>query len=278
MKLKIKAFSLLEMALVIAIIGIVFSSITPIWHIFNKSNAEKLNEEKYNYIRLAMQNHLRKKGYLCAAAPDLNGISNENMIKGYVPYKTLGISKKYAFDANNKPFIFAVNKHFLNKNLANLALPITINIHHSNFCRILKPSNNGEMERYDEVCENAGLVVLENEESIILKDDFFYIMHDLKKTNSLIDVKIWLKNSLSTFEEKYKNCNTIAWVLIVSKKNNNKCSKINADFENKVCYISCSENGSGKENLFLDKVFYQTRFDMAAQIGSPCSSQPFLKE
>ena len=267
---KFKAFSLLETAITLAILGLLTSIIFPIYKIISHYKEKITNEEKYNYIRTSMQSYLLRHGKLPFAA-DQEGISKPNMLIGFIPYKTLGIKKSYMFDAKNNFFTYAVNKNFTNTNIpiiTSLKTPPLANT--KTFCRLYKFHNN-EIILYDDIEENLSL--FEEEKNIILQDDYFYIMLPQKKFKSIHEMNQWLKDSLEKKEEKYKNKNAIAWILISHGKNKTSCSQMNKIQSPKFCLLP---NKNEQQN-FSDQVFYQTRFDMAAQVGTPCTSEPIYE-
>ncbi len=300
-KQKTKAFSLLEISLAIAIAGIAVSCITPIWHTITIAKHQRANEEKFHYIRIAMQAYLLRFGYLPCAAATENGLSTENTFTGFIPYKTLGIQSRYTKDCNGKPFTFSVNKNLVRipgKNY--ILLPKQANCidipNQVSFCRLYGYNEqqaptiiNGiySTSKYyctDQICKLPNLTILEKGESIIDKNDYFHILPEL--TMNMSNPTRWLQWQRSAVLEKndrYKICNTVAWLMISHgpNKSNKPLSKgklLNlAALQNNQQQVFCISPDVDDAGLFNDVVFYQTRFDMAAQCGCPCTTEPMIR-
>jgi|GEM_PF-7004516 len=287
---KMAGFSLLEVALSIMIVGIAVACVVPIFQTIGIANSMRTNEEKFTRIRFAMQAYLLRYGHLPSAASSTDGISTANKTKGFVPYKTLGIEKKYLFDAKSQEFIYVVNKFLIQTYDANLQpnvkfLPITmplttvISPGEVTFCRYYqfeKSAKTGdqkflEPKTYDQASHENGLNLMENGQNILDPEDVIFIMHPLYAFADLNSLKQWQKESLTKKEEKYKNTNIIAWILIC--KGNGKNGQISAaQEENRTSETTF--HISSEDGIFNDLVFYQTRFDMAAQVGFPATIEP----
>lgn len=283
---KIAAFSLVEIALTIIILGITISSITPIWQAIHISKKMRVNEEKFHYIRLAMQGYLLQHGYLPNASSTFEGISQKEVVRGYVPYKTLGISKDYAFDSNNRPFSFVVNKNLVQ--LDNVIYkPLMQHIYHDepnsvSFCRLSHGSYKTEHNKRfitDNICNLKNLTLLDQGKSVVLETDYVFSIPPMFLNDSDA-LKKWYLNKKN---EEHKICNTMAWLIIShglegnfhAKKNKqkqkiSKCKQMNTNNEQEFCLSPESDD----DGLFNDTIFYQTRFDMAAQSNCPCTIEP----
>ncbi len=277
---KIKAFSLLEAALTISIIGLSLSIVFPLLKSIQHSKKQKLNEVRYIKIKKAIQLFVLNHGYLPNPASDLKGRANCQVYKGFIPYITLNIDKADAYDANNKPLIFVVNKN-LCKNNEDFT-PITLSLKNSpikgkvSFCRIYEWDAEGNLNKVDKICSALdNLIVYENDLSVIDENENFYIMHPLKKFDNYEEYQKWLHNSLTTTQNKFKNCNCVAWILISSVPlKNPSYSKNENDSESNIYFKNKKSNEMGE---FKDEVFYQTRFDIANQIRCFCTKEPYYE-
>ena len=281
-KVKLKAFSLLEISIAIFITGIIFSSLFPVFKLITKAQEEVVNEEKAKQIRIAVQNYVLLKGHLPFAANDLQGKSSQNIWSGFVPYKELGLKESLCYSAAKIPFKFIVNINFCKKENEKF-IPLNVPLYvfppcgSVSFCRLYDWSSNGRIIKYDKACLLDDIDVLDKGESVVLPENDVFIMRDIDNISGIGDVNSWLVNSLASKDEKFRCCNKVAWILIAPKKRKHKkgvklsaCQINNDKADNKkICYSS-EKNDSG---MFYDKVFFQTRFDLAAQIGFNCSSQ-----
>jgi type II secretory pathway pseudopilin PulG len=272
LKFRVKAYSILEIVLVLTIMGTVFSSLFSFWIVISQAKKQKQTEEKFHHIRVAMQAYLLRNGNLPSAAPGPEGISDGRTLQGFVPYKTLGIDKKYLLDSNRKPFRFVVNKNFI-QNLAKIQTPP--NIAAPTFCRLMviegenQLNNPTRVEKYDTICEAPDLLLLENGKNILDPNDYFFNLKEMPKFRFAQEAQTWIVDSLKVLHERYKVCNTIAWILVSENKNETQCSHMNRDGSARFCLIS-------NEKKYRDRVFYQTKFDMAAQANYPCGAHPIF--
>lgn len=271
---KIKAFSLLEAAMAIAIFGLAISIVIPIMQTITIAKKHRINEEKFYQIKIAMEIYLLKHGYLPLPENE-NGKSIETY-KGNVPYIELGLSKKAIYDANNKLFTYAVNKN-LTKKEEKTHIPITHPLstvlpnNCVTFCRIYKQNGKGEVEKYDDIDFDKNLKIFDKNGNVLLENDHIYIMYPLKRFANTLEYRAWKARSLKEKNLSQKNYNLIAWILIShgKKTKNDSIDKFNNLNQEYNFYI---EGTDGK--IFNDQLFYQTRFDMAAQIGFPCTLEP----
>ena len=107
------AFSLIEAAFAILLIGIFSSALIPYWHTLNAKHNLAITQLRANYIRKSMEGYVARYGFLPSAASDTRGIEKQGISRGFVPYKTLGIPRQYIFDAKGNPFSFIVNEHLM---------------------------------------------------------------------------------------------------------------------------------------------------------------------
>lgn len=295
-KKQFRAFTLIEIALSIAIAGIAVSCIAPIWQTIAIAKKQRANEEKFHYIRVAMQAYIIRYGHLPFAANNLDGMASDMSVRGFVPYKTLGLQKQYALDCNGKPFTFVVNKNLIKLPDRNYIPMIKhanscIKLNDASFCRLYSPlffkkdlhagqSGASNESLVDQVCNLENLVILENGESVIEKTDYYYVLTPVAGLSSQAGLWVNWNMPMKANNPARKVCNTIAWLIVshgpVSKKTTNKkisaCKKMNDEEEQKFCILPTKDDGG----LFNDTIFYQTRFDMAAQAGFPCTCDPAI--
>lgn len=110
-KAKVKAFSLIEMCIFLLILGTLSSSTLALFKIVQKNQRQNTTNDHFIQITYALANHvLRNKSLPCPANKD--GVSIENCtqkIGGFVPYKTLGISKKITLDGFGRPIMYVAD-------------------------------------------------------------------------------------------------------------------------------------------------------------------------
>lgn len=263
---KTNAFSLLEAILSIAIIGLIASSFSLVYITISLHNKKKINEYRFHEIRIAIQSYLIRNGKLPCAASKNNGESTQNTYIGYVPYKTLGIAKKHTLDSNNKPFKYIVNKNFTETNIP-LYAPLSIPPQ-SNEKSFLRLYNYVDGRLFYDHKENHIVLKDKNNQSILDENDFFYVRPPMRNIKTPQELKIWLTTNSEL--EEYKVYNQISWLLISEGSTESEESKINRD--QTYFFYTSSKDGS-----FTDQVFFQTRFDLAAQIGFYCTAEP-IKE
>lgn len=275
-KLRFRAFSLLEIAISLTIIGIAFAGILPFWKLLLFSRNQRINELKAVQVRYAIQGFVLRYGFLPYAAKDQNGIETHGNHKGFLPYKTLGLSKNYIMDSHNKPFTFIMNKH-LGKNNEKHHLPpvipfsIELPKDSCTFCRIYEFDKDGRVCLYDKICHVQNIeLVAKGKDVFDSEHKKIYIMRPISKY--LSNTIAWIKLSL-TEDKKYENCDCVAWILIShgQSKNGmkNKCREMNRCSDSKFCL----EPEPGDTGIFDDQIFWQSRFDLASQIGTPCSTE-----
>lgn len=264
---KTKAFSLLEAILSLTIIGLIASGFSVIYVTISLRNSKKANEYKFHEIRIAMQSYLIRNGKLPCAASKNNGESTQNTYIGYIPYKTLGITEKHALDSNNKPFKYIVNKNFTETDMP-LHIPLSI-APKSNEKSFLRLYNYVDGKLFYDFKENHIILKDKNNGSVIDDTDFFYVLPPMKKITTRQALKNWLTQNVQL--EEYKVYNQISWLLISEGSTDSEESKSNRD-QTWIFYIS------SKDKHFTDQVFFQTRFDIAAQIGFYCTAEPIKEE
>lgn len=316
-KLKLRAFSLIEIGISLSIIGLFLTFLFPIWNLFNAANKKQINEEKGDYIRYALQAFVIRNGVLPYAA-DTNGIEIGNKetevpkTRGILPYKTLGISKEYAYDAYGNFFTYAMNKKLGKKHgIMHLPLSAPINLripqdmsspnaplhNTSSFCRLFEIKselNSGktiDVFINDSMCKENEMELSDEGESVFdPKTKDFYIFKPLRDDAEPLtsetfhkDIEYCIndKNNIHKTKQNLKCCNAVAWIIIshgpkgegsFNKPYNgkNECKRKNSTSQDKFCFSP----DPGDSGSFNDTVFWQSRFDLAAQAGFPCTSQP----
>ena len=139
------------------------------------------------------------------------------------------------------------------------------------FCRLSKGSYTTKDNRKfitDNICNLENLIILDKGKSVVLENDYVFSMNPMY-LNDDEALKKWYHNKNN---EDHKMCNTIAWLIIshgqnVKKKQLSTCQIMNQNSQQQFC-LAPEESDNG---LFNDSVFYQTRFDMAAQANCPCT-------
>jgi type II secretory pathway pseudopilin PulG len=273
---QISAFSLLEVTLALAVIGLAMGTVTPIIKTFSIAKKSRINEEKFHYIRIAMQGYLLRHGHLPHAG-DKEGNEISGQKRGFVPYKSLGIRKQYAYDSNSNFFTYAVNLNLTaqpNKKFIPITIPLTTPPKPGmiSFLRLYKFNTDGSIDMYDDIDETKNIIVIENKNEVISDKDCIYIMKPLPKFHLPQMIGQWLIAS-NMIDPKYKCSNLIAWVLISHGKqraDDSVAKKSNATSD--IHFYVNSSNGLN------DQVFYQTRFDMTAQCGFYCTNEPIYSE
>lgn len=266
---KLKAFSLLETILSIAIIGLISSSFSLLFLSITRYKKIKLNEQKYHYIRISVQNYVLQHGKLPMASENTLGISSSSY-HGFVPYKTLGIAKSYMLDANNKPFRYVINPIFADTNIPiHVPLNYKPDINEKSFMRLYKYDNNVLI--YDYYMKFNQIEIFDKENSIISKNDFFYVLPPISAPfPTAAHFYQWIKQNYQKEENKVSN--VVAWILISFGKNTSSNEhKINKTSTSKF-YITSANS------TFADTLFFQSRFDLLAQIGFYSTPEPIYDD
>ncbi len=105
-----KGFTLIEMALVLIIMGIVLGISFSALHVFTKANKRKETNQKMETLKQAIIGYLLTQNRLPFADTDnpADGEENSDKYQGKIPYKTLGLTKADASDANGQIFHYDV--------------------------------------------------------------------------------------------------------------------------------------------------------------------------
>ncbi|WP_342261776.1 hypothetical protein [Alphaproteobacteria bacterium endosymbiont of Tiliacea citrago] len=254
---KINAFSLLELTLSLSIMGLMLTSLTILHTLISKMNKKDINETKYHHIRIAMQNYLLKNGKLPYASKNEDGNSSITLYQGYVPYKTLGISKTYLYDANNRAFLYVVNPLLTDTNIP-IQTPLSYypKEKEKSFLRLYKQHENILYHDYYSQ-ENQLEIFDEKNISVIEENDYFFVLTQQPKNfKTQKELDQWVARNIDNKDEQYKVQNIIAWLIITNNHKKNDKMKF---------YINKQTS-----------IFFQTRFDMAAQIGFYCSAEPLI--
>ncbi len=101
-------FTLIEMALVLIIIGIVLGVSFSALHVFTKVNREKDTFQKMEQVKQALIGYLLKNGHLPYADSDGDGKDDDHTYTGKLPYIDLGLTKADASDAYRRVFDYDV--------------------------------------------------------------------------------------------------------------------------------------------------------------------------
>ncbi|WP_342261920.1 hypothetical protein [Alphaproteobacteria bacterium endosymbiont of Tiliacea citrago] len=276
---KIKAFSLLECALALMLIGICLNSFLIINKKKHQSSRKEITKLRANYIRKAIEGYVATHGFLPYASETLDGTSSLNCTVGYLPYKTLGLSKIYAYDGSGNAFRFIVDKNLVleyQKSLGYLIFPPffpsenfimgirtwnRLNSYYSyvnnrltkkdfiNFSKKMLWQRTSFLYEYDDMNDNFRILIIKNKRELGLSKIFIYPIFDMRRGGNF------------NFEEIKKNyllCDTIAWVLISDKKIDIKKMKYDK-------VIICLDQ--------FEIVFWQSRFNISYQIKNVLTSK-----
>lgn len=324
-KKKLRAFSILESAFALLLIGIFSAILIPYWQLLHAQENYCITQNRANYIRKAVEGYVARHGFLPYAG-DEKGMDIEGKLRGFVPYRTLGIPKMYIYDGYGKPFSFIVNQCLVGKcwkklgyHIIPITVPVSIHQEHImtkaaiskpkitlgvSFNRLYQFSTSYENARwfkhpipeqvkvenaikysktmfedgypfevkeglewmtfivddYDRLKNINRLFVMKDKKSILqptiihIYDKFRYDPEERFDEESFALAKI-----IFTLREDWDDSyDAIAWVLISHHKN----SKVNEGADREI-----SLNSS-------DLIFWQSRFNLAAQIKCPPTSQP----
>lgn len=103
-------FSLIEMAIVLAIMGIVAGLSIPALTHFQQLEREKTTKKHQEMILHALGTFGAREGFIPSAAPNSSdGISKQGQRIGYVPYRKLGLPSAVTLDGWGHPIRYAVD-------------------------------------------------------------------------------------------------------------------------------------------------------------------------
>ena len=262
---KLKGFVLLEISISLLIVSIFLSICFEYVKRRQEQNQKFKTQKNANYIRKAMQGFVAKKGFLPCCAENENGKEKENNFSGFVPYKTLGIPKKYIYDGKNKPFTLYINKDlalssYKHKKVVPVFIPYSTYpcLNTVTFNRIYKTiphederaanygyifyKQNRIVDKYDDIKEQ-NLKLFHKKQLIVLKS---IIIQEQINSHHLMAGDFVSKNSA----EESKNL--IAWCIISGKHNSEYIETDNPNY----------------------MVFWQSRFNLSAQIKTPATIEP----
>ncbi|MHA1558802.1 MAG: type II secretion system protein [Alphaproteobacteria bacterium] len=109
-----KGFSLLEVAIALCIMGVLMSAGIPLLTHFIYLKKQNITEENINHLKSVMASYvlIHKKLPSPASPKDTSqsiGTASDNCFIGIVPYRTLGLSQKYAKDGYGYWITYAVH-------------------------------------------------------------------------------------------------------------------------------------------------------------------------
>ena len=149
---KLSGFSLLEVAIVLCIIGIISGIGIPALNNFLKYQKIRKTEDHIEQIIQSLASYVLTNNRLpCPAKPAAsgaeNGISEENCLFsdtfiGLVPYRTLGIPEKIAKDGYHNWITYAVNLPLTNSEIKSLNAVFDSDPRDTVFCEIAKNHND----------------------------------------------------------------------------------------------------------------------------------------
>jgi len=272
---KYSAFSLLESALAIFLIGILLSGLISYWQLTTYKNKLNITINRANYIRKSLQGYVMRYGFLPYAS-DHSGMQINGKVIGFLPYKILGINQIYSKDGFGRDFIYVVNENLvLNYNINNdkLILPIffPLSLYPTfkcvSFCRLydwqIKKEGNWvsidvNSKEYMKQGKFAPEKIASYDKYDATKNIKFNIAQKYLKKAKIkeffLQSRLWFSTYVANLSKKHeKNEDIIAWALI-SRKNNKKSIKLEIN-----------------ENDGL--IFWQSRKNLAAQIDYPCTCE-----
>jgi|GEM_PF-2893303 len=289
----LRAFSILEAAFALLLIGIFATIIIPYWKLLHDRENYFLTQSRANYVRKAVQGYVARHGFLPYSG-DSSGFSKNGLVRGLVPYKTLGIPQRLILDGYGSQFSFIVNE-FLTRNFwlekGYKILPITlpVNIFQDDFgvsftriygySKILRGFSD-DQERAPEVIEalpkfSTGqvfadsydqllvmknrLVLSQNGQKIQLSKIQIYDKFIFDKESEIALANVNNLRSILTIRSAWdESPDVVAWVLVSNR--GKKRANCNEKYE-----ISLDSS---------DLTFWQSRFNLAAQIHHPATSLP----
>lgn len=293
-KKTLQAFSLLEVALSLLLIGIFCSLIFPYMKVVTFAQNQAISKERANYIRKAVEGYVIKYGFLPYASSDNKGLASKRCVSGLVPYRTLGIGKRYIYDGFGKLFSFIVNEQLVDeywKSQGYKIIPVWMPMSYlqeKNEVRFQRipffevfnyntkeyVANPGPLKELPKAFDNEQRVRGSTSTFRIRKNDIVgkYSKIMLQGLDNSIDNECETKRYffIDAFDFKYSlmlvhPCrlgsieDVLAWALISHGKGELK------DNSRQNIIIKC--NGS-------DLVFWQSRFNLVAQLKYPMTTNP----
>lgn len=232
-----------------------------------KKHRLSLTKMRANYIRKNLEGYVARYGFLPYASSNLNGLESEGVCVGYLPYRTLGIDKSYAYDGSGKPFSFMVNKNLVLKFQKNLGYIIRPPFLHESLYAagarswgrlfvyktsanhsIIHPSKEHELQiylyDYDGIDEFFNIQILKDNVPIVLSKIYAYPVVNKNTLPTHLAVHF---QDFKGYRFYYPIYDVIAWVLI---------------------------SGSEKSHEIRSSpcVFWQSRFHLASQINCAITS------
>lgn len=288
------AFSLLEVAISLALIGIFLSILPKYFKLRDYAYNLQITTLRARYIRNSLQGFVKRYGFLPCAALNKDGIGVNGSFSGFLPYRTLGIDRRFMFDGFGAPFSYVVNQFLAlstyRKKMRILTPSFPVNIfceYGVSFCRVssyqtredkFKPwvdsySKIGlqevKIKECDSVCSLNKLQILLKNRPVLQEDHVFAFRPYVDFYNRWLrfdgfGVDFFKKLDPLAFTKlpSGKMCNVLAWALISGKGKP---------------IINTAATNTSIEQINLDSpnlIFWQSRFDLVAQIGDPCTTQP----
>ena len=146
-----KGFTLIEMAIVIAIIGVLVAMLAPLLGNIAENNRTELTVQRMDQIENAMVVFLRQNGRLpCPAAPNGSPLGDErascnsgNNNDGIVPFRSLGLAEADVRDGYGNYLTYHVAEDY-----ADSGLP-TVITDPGGFCFVASGEPNGDLDIED---------------------------------------------------------------------------------------------------------------------------------
>lgn len=142
-KRKLAAFALLELAIALAVLGIITSLSFPLLTSYCKQKSLQVTQKHQIQIAQALSAYVAANRRLpCPCDDPQSGIEKENCDVGLVPFKTIGLSEKIAKDGNHNWFTYLVHPGLTSNTLQGLSYSNTAIYPKSNhFCEVPQGSN-----------------------------------------------------------------------------------------------------------------------------------------
>ena len=113
-KKHLKAFALLEVAVALSIIGVIMAWGIPTIMQWQKHQKAAQTIAHKDSIYYALASYVSQTGHFPCPANDMEGVAQPTCSQkpdfiGYIPYKTIGLMKKMAWDGHKKPFTYVID-------------------------------------------------------------------------------------------------------------------------------------------------------------------------
>lgn len=106
-------FSLLEVSVALMVVGLMAGGSIPLYLRYREQKAHELTDKRQEFIMMALAQYALAKQALPCPSQDLHGVAQKTCTQdgawiGYIPYRTLGLSKEEALTGEQRPWTYAV--------------------------------------------------------------------------------------------------------------------------------------------------------------------------